>query len=262
MLWDAAIQGGVLTGEVTDILLLDVTPLSLGIETLGGIFTKMIDANTTIPVKKSETFSTAAPGQTSVEVHVLQGERKVAEANKSLGKFHLDGIPPAPQGVPQIEVSFDIDANGILSVSAIDKTTGKEQNIRVEGSSGLSDEEIDQMKKDAELHDEEDKKKLELIEAQNKAESIIFGAEKMMQEHEEKLTEEDKELINTQIENIKNSLESDIEALESATAALSSALMQIGTKLYESIKETEDATSENVDTVDTVEVEKQTQDNM
>ena len=255
----AAIQGGVLAGDVTDILLLDVTPLSLGIETLGGIFTKMIDANTTIPVKKSEVFSTAAPGQESVEIHVLQGERKFAEANKSLGKFHLEGIPPAPQGVPQIEVSFDIDVNGILSVSAVDKATGKEQNIRVEGSSGLSDEEIDQMKKDAELHDEEDKKKLEYINAQNKAESMIFGAEKMITDNEEKITDDDKELINMQVENLKNSLESDIETINDATTALLNTMTQVGGKLYESIKDDDADIAEHVDTP---EVEENIQDNV
>jgi molecular chaperone DnaK len=186
----AAIQGGVLGGDVTDVLLLDVTPLTLGIETLGGVLTPMIPSNTTIPTKKSEVFSTAADSQPSVEVHVLQGERKMAADNRSLGKFHLDGIPPAPRGVPQIEVTFDIDANGILNVYAKDKGTGKEQKIRIESSSGLSKEEIEKMKKDAELNAEADKKKKEAVELRNQADALLASTKKQMDEIGGKLPQE------------------------------------------------------------------------
>merc|ERR1711916_319156 len=183
----AAIQGGVLTGEVKDVLLLDVTPLSLGIETMGGVFTKLIESNTTIPTKKSEVFSTAADNQPSVEIHVLQGERPMAADNKTIGRFHLDGIPPSPRGVPQIEVTFDIDANGIMNISAKDKGTGKEQSIKIEASSGLSDEEIERMKAEAEANEEADKKKKEEVDTLNKADSLIFQTERQLKEYGDKI---------------------------------------------------------------------------
>jgi molecular chaperone DnaK len=199
----AAIQGGVLTGEVKDILLLDVIPLSLGIETLGGVFTKMIEANTTIPSKKSETFSTAADNQPSVEIHVLQGERQMARDNKDLGRFHLDGIPPAPRGVPQVEVTFDVDANGILNVTAKDKGTGKEQRIRIEGSSGLSDAEIQRMRDEAKANEESDKAAREEIEKINGADTMIFSTEKQLKEYADKLSEGNKTAIESALEELK-----------------------------------------------------------
>jgi len=199
----AAIQGGVLGGDVKDVLLLDVTPLSLGIETMGGVFTKLIEANTTIPTRKSEVFTTAADNQSSVEIHVLQGERPMAKDNKSIGRFHLDGIPPAPRGVPQIEVTFDIDANGILNVSAKDKSTGKEQSIRIEASSGLSEQEIDKMKEEAKQHEEEDKQKKEQVEKLNKADSLIFQTEKQLNEFGDKISEDKKKPIQDALEALK-----------------------------------------------------------
>ena len=205
----AAIQGGILGGDVKDILLLDVTPLSLGIETLGSVFTKLIEKNTTIPTKKSQIFSTAADNQTAVSIHVLQGEREMAADNRTLGRFDLVGIPPAPRGVPQIEVTFDIDANGIVHVSAKDLGTGKEQKIRIEASSGLSEEEIQKMVKDAEVHSEEDKKKKGLIEARNQADNLIYTTEKTLKEHGEKIGEDDKKKINEAIEDLKKTLTSD-----------------------------------------------------
>src|SRR5437667_6627815 len=184
----AAVQGGVLGGEVKDVLLLDVTPLSLGIETLGGVFTKLIDRNTTIPTRKSEIFSTAADNQTSVEIHVLQGERPMARDNRTLGKFHLVGIPPAPRGIPQIEVTFDIDANGIVNVSAKDLGTGKEQKITITSSSGLSKDDINKMVREADSHAEEDKRKREEIEARNRADSLVYSTEKMLREQGDKIS--------------------------------------------------------------------------
>jgi len=229
----AAIQGGVLTGEVKDVLLLDVTPLSLGIETLGGVFTKLIDANTTIPTKKSETFSTAADNQPSVEIHVLQGERPMAKDNKSLGKFHLDGIPPAPRGVPQVEVIFDIDANGILNVSAKDKGTGKEQKIRIEASSGLTDEEINKMKQEAEANAEADKQVKEKTEKINQADSLIFQTEKQLKEFAEKLSEGNKTAIEGALTKLKEvHAKQDIAGIDAAMEALNTAWTNASQEMY------------------------------
>jgi len=229
----AAIQGGVLQGDVKDVLLLDVTPLSLGIETLGGVSTKLIPKNTTIPTSKSQVFSTAVDSQPSVEIHILQGERELASDNKSLGKFMLDGIPPAPRGVPQIEVSFDIDANGILNVSAKDKATGKEQKITIQAASGLSKEEVEKMKKDAEIHANEDKKKKESIEAKNNAEALIYASEKALRDGGDKIKEDDKKTINEKIENLKKVKESDnIEDIKKASDDLSREIQKIGAQMY------------------------------
>jgi len=231
----AAIQGGILQGEVKDVLLLDVTPLSLGIETLGGINTILIPKNTTIPTSKSQIFSTAADNQTSVEIHVVQGERPMAKDNKSLGRFILDGIPPAPRGVPQIEVTFDIDANGILTVTAKDKATGKTQSIRIEGSVGVSEEEVERMKKEAQAHAEEDKRKKELAEARNNADTIIYTAQKTLNDFKDKISEDDKKNIEEKIENLKKAKESDnIEDIKKASEELSSFLQKIGAELYKS----------------------------
>ena len=229
----AGIQGGVLKGEVKDVLLLDVTPLSLGIETLGGVFTKLIEKNTTIPTKKSQTFSTAADSQPAVEIHVLQGEREMAAYNKTLGRFQLVGIPPAPRGVPQIEVTFDIDANGIVSVSAKDLGTGKEQSIKITASSGLSEEEIENLVKDAELHAEEDKKKRDLIDARNMADSLIYSTEKSVKEVGEKLDDATKSNIEQTIENLKKSLEGeDTEEIKKLTEELTQASHKLAETIY------------------------------
>ncbi len=229
----AGIQGGVLKGEVKDVLLLDVTPLSLGIETLGGVFTKLIEKNTTIPTKKSQTFSTAADSQPAVEIHVLQGEREMAAYNKTLGRFQLVGIPPAPRGVPQIEVTFDIDANGIVSVSAKDLGTGKEQSIKITASSGLSEEEIENLVKDAELHAEEDKKKRDLIDARNMADSLIYSTEKSVKEVGDKLDEDTKSNIEQTIENLKKSLEGeDTEEIKKLTEELTQASHKLAETIY------------------------------
>ncbi|WP_370089105.1 molecular chaperone DnaK [Ekhidna sp.] len=229
----AAIQGGVLTGEVKDVLLLDVTPLSLGIETMGGVFTKLIESNTTIPTKKSETFSTAADNQPSVEIHVLQGERPMAKDNKSIGKFHLDGIPPAPRGVPQIEVTFDIDANGILNVSAKDKGTGKEQKIRIEASSGLTDEEIEKMKQEAEANAEADKQAKEKVEKINQADSLIFQTEKQLKEFGDKLSEGNKSAIEGGLTKLKEAHgKQDLAAIDSAMEELNTAWQNASQEMY------------------------------
>lgn len=229
----AAIQGGVLTGDVKDVLLLDVTPLSLGIETLGGVFTKLIEKNTTIPTKKSQIFSTAADNQPAVEIHVLQGEREMATYNKTLGRFQLVGIPPAPRGMPQIEVTFDIDANGIVNVSAKDMGTGKEQSIKITASSGLSEEEIEKLVKDAELHAEEDKKKKELVDARNMADSLIYSTEKSMSETGDSLDEASKGNINSAIENLKKAMETEnTEEIKRLTEELTQASHKLAEAMY------------------------------
>jgi molecular chaperone DnaK len=229
----AAIQGGVLGGEVKDVLLLDVTPLSLGIETLGGVATKLIERNTTIPTSKTEVFSTAADNQTSVEIHVLQGEREFANDNKTLGRFILDGIPPAHRGIPQVEVMFDIDANGILNVTAKDKATNKEQKITITGSSGLSESEVEQMQKDAEKHAEEDKKKKELIEAKNMADSLIYTTEKTLKDAGDKVSEEDKKDVEAKKEELQKVKEGeDAEAIKKAYDALGEAVQKVGAAMY------------------------------
>lgn len=231
----AAIQGGVLQGDVKDVLLLDVTPLSLGIETLGGVTTKLIERNTTIPTSKNETFSTAADNQNSVEIHVLQGEREMSADNKSLGRFVLDGIPPAPRGVPQIEVTFNIDANGILNVAAKDKGTGKEQSITIQGSGNLDKDEVEKAAREAEAHAEEDKKKREAIEAKNNLENAVYQAEKTKTDYKDKLAEEDLRKIDEAITEAKTHLEAtDKDELEKAAKDLSDAIMPIGAKMYES----------------------------
>jgi molecular chaperone DnaK len=230
----AAIQGGVLKGDVKDVLLLDVTPLSLGIETLGSVMTKLIEKNTTIPCKKSQVFSTAADNQPAVSVHVLQGEREMAGDNKTIGRFELVGIPPAPRGVPQIEVTFDIDANGILNVSAKDLGTGKEQSIRITASSGLSEEEIDKMVKDAEVHASEDKKKRELIETRNQADGLIYTTEKAVKEHGEKVDEGTRKSIESALEDLKKAMEGDdSEAIKSKTEALAQASHKLAEVMYQ-----------------------------
>ena len=230
----AAIQGGVLGGEVKDVLLLDVTPLSLGIETLGGVFTKLIDRNTTIPTKKSQVFSTAADGQTSVEIHVLQGEREMAQYNKSLGKFQLTGIAPAPRGVPQIEVSFDIDANGIVHVTAKDLGTGNEQNITITASTNLSEDEINRAVKEAEQFANEDKKRKDEVETRNHADTLVYETEKTMKELGDKIAEGDKSRINAEVENVKSALNgSDPEAIKAATEKLTEVSYEVFGKIYQ-----------------------------
>ncbi len=230
----AAIQAGVLSGDVTDVLLLDVTPLSLGIETLGGVMTRLINRNTTIPTNKNEVFSTAADSQPSVEIHVLQGERDMALDNRTIGRFHLDGIPPAPRGVPQIEVTFDIDANGILNVSAKDKGTGKEQNIRIEASSGLSDAEIDKMVKDAQTNAAEDKKKREGVETKNTAEQQVHQTEKQMEEMGDKVSDASKAKVTEAVDKVKEALKGDnVDAIKSANDNLTQVWHQVASELYQ-----------------------------
>ncbi len=238
----AAIQGGVLTGEIKDVLLLDVTPLSLGIETLGGVLTKLIEANTTIPTKKTETFSTAADNQTSVEIHILQGERPMAKDNRTIGRFHLDGIPPAPRGMPQIEVTFDIDANGILNVSAKDKASGKSQNIRIEASSGLSDEEIKKMKAEAEANAESDKKLKEEIDKLNTADSLVFQTEKQLKEFGEKLPPEKKEPIEKALEALREAHKNkDLAGIDTHMASLNNAWQAASAEMYQNTQAQQEA---------------------
>ena len=229
----AAIQGGVLVGDVKDVLLLDVTPLSLGIETLGGVFTRLIDRNTTIPTRKSQVFSTAEDGQTAVTIRVFQGEREMAADNKLLGQFDLVGIPPAPRGMPQIEVTFDIDANGIVNVSAKDKATNKEQAIRIQASGGLSDADIEKMVKDAEANAESDKRKKELVESKNQAESLINSTEKTLKEHGDKISPAEKSAIETSIGELKTAVEAeDLTVIKEKTEALMQASMKLGEAMY------------------------------
>lgn len=236
----AAVQAGVLTGEVKDVVLLDVTPLSLGIETAGGVFTKMIERNTTIPTSKSQVFSTFADNQPSVEIHVLQGERQMANGNKTLGRFMLNEIPPAPRGVPQIEVSFDIDANGIVNVSATDKGTNKSQKITITSSSGLSDAEVEQMMKDAELHAEEDRKRKELVEAKNSADQLVYSTEKVIKDLGDKADASEVEKANEAKDKVKAALETDnLEEINAATEALTEIVQQLSMKLYEQAAQAE-----------------------
>ena len=264
----AAIQGGVLTGEVKDVLLLDVTPLSLGIETLGGVTTKLIESNTTIPTKKSEVFSTAADNQPTVDIHVLQGERSMAADNKTIGRFQLTDIPPAPRGVPKIEVTFDIDANGILNVSAKDQGTGKEQKIRIEASSGLSDDEIERMKKEAEANAEADKKAKESIEKVNQGDTLVFTTEKQLKEYGDKIPEDKKTVIEEAKENLKKAVEAkDADGIDSGMEALNKAWEAASQDLYNAQQQAQaeggeanaggdaDASSENTDNVEDVDFE-------
>jgi molecular chaperone DnaK len=248
----AAIQGGVLTGEVKDVLLLDVTPLSIGIETMGGVFTKLIDSNTTIPTQKSQVFSTAADNQPSVEIHVLQGERSMAADNKTIGRFHLDGIPPSPRGIPQVEVSFDIDANGIINVKALDKATNKEQSIRIEASSGLSDDEIAKMKEEAEANADADQKKKDEVEKVNAADSMIFQTEKQLKEFGDKIPEEKKAPIEEALAELKTAHESkDLAAIDSSMEKLNTAFQAASQDMYNASESNGADPSQSNDTAET-----------
>ena len=247
----AAVQAGVLQGDVKDVLLLDVTPLTLGIETLGGVATPLIERNTTIPASKSQIFSTAADNQPGVEIHVVQGERSMAADNKTLGKFMLDGIPTAPRGVPQVEVSFDLDANGILNVKAVDKASGKEQKITITASSSLSEEEIEKMKKDAEAHAEEDKKKKEVIETKNQAEAVIFQTEKLIKDSGDKIKEEDKKELEAKIEELKKVKDSDnLEEIKKKMEEMNTVAQKVGTAMYQQQAEADKAKAEGADPKD------------
>ncbi len=265
----AAIQAGVLQGDVKDVLLLDVTPLSLGIETLGGVFTRLIDRNTTIPTKKSQVFSTAEDNQSAVTISVFQGEREMAQSNKKLGNFNLEGIAPAPRGMPQIEVTFDIDANGIVHVSATDKATGKEQSIQIQASGGLSDADIDQMVKDAEAHADEDKQKLAMIEARNSAEALIDTAEKSVADFGDKVSDADKGVVETAVKDLKTALEGeDLNSITAKTEALSKASMKMGESFYAQAAATDaaadaaaDSGSESNDDIVDAEFEEVKEDN-
>jgi len=241
----AAIQGGVLTGEVKDVLLLDVTPLSLGIETMGGVMTRLIESNTTIPTKKTEVFTTAADGQPSVEIHVLQGERPIASGNKTIGRFHLDGIPPAPRGIPQIEVTFDIDANGILHVTAKDRGTGKEQRIRIEASSGLSDDEIKRMREEAQANADADRKAREKADKINTADSMIFTTEKQLREFGDKIPADKKPAIEAALAKLKEAHKSqDITAIDKAFAELNAVWQSASEEMYKTAQTTGQTTSQ------------------
>ena len=234
----ASIQGGVLAGDVEDVVLLDVTPLTLGIETLGGVMTKLIESNSTIPTSKTEVFSTAADNQSSVEIHILQGERARAQDNRTLGRFHLDGIPPAPRGIPQVEVTFDMDVNGVLNVSAKDKGTGKEQSIRIESSSGLSDSEIEQMRKAAEEHAEEDEKLRKQVEVKNQAENLVFSTRKQLDEYKDKISDDNKTKIEAALEELEKANEGeDLEAIEGAIAAVNAAWASASQEIYQAAAE-------------------------
>lgn len=252
----AAVQAGVLAGEVSDIVLLDVTPLSLGLETLGGVMTKLIPRNTTLPTSKSEVFSTAADGQTSVEINVLQGEREFVKDNKSLGNFRLDGIPSAPRGVPQIEVKFDIDANGILSVEACDKGTGKKQDIKITGASTLSSDEVDRMVADAEKFASEDKLKREQVEVRNSADSMVYQTEKQLQELDDKVPQDVKDKVTEKVSQLKEAIASDdLEKMKSAQEELQQQVMAMGQTMYQGSGSTPDGTSPEPSQDDVIDAE-------